>query len=416
MRAAPLFRPQSIAARQGAWLGEPTISLSPPIRLVSFSSCVLVVAMVAAVVFGSYARRTNLRGLMLPSSGLVKVSAPQSGAIRSSNVSNDQEVHAGDVLYVLDTDTTSSDGATQEKILASLRHQRDLLAEQIETKERLRASKNRDLREKVANLRAQVLQASVQVSVQSTFTDVLQRQFADFSSYVTKGITSVNELQVRQQAWMQAKSQLENLRNNKLQLEAQLTDAEFQLRSNDPQTDADISAVRKQILDIDQKVANSEASRSVEIRAPSDGYVTAIDGHVGQPVAANAPLLTIVPTSALLAELVAPSSAVGFIAPGERVLLRYDAFPYQKFGQYQGTVVGVSRAALTDEQIKSLPIEAQKMTYYRVDVRPDDAYVNVYGREQPLRASMQVDAYVLLDRRRLYEWILEPLFSLRRSL
>jgi membrane fusion protein len=397
-------------------LGEPTISLSPPIRLVSFSSCVLVVAMVAAVVFGSYARRTNLRGLMLPSSGLVKVSAPQSGAIRSSNVSNDQEVHAGDVLYVLDTDTTSSDGATQEKILASLRHQRDLLAKQIETKERLRASKNRDLREKVANLRAQVLQASVQVSVQSSFTDVLQRQFADFSSYVTKGITSVNELQVRQQAWMQAKSELENLRNNKLKLEAQLTDAEFQLRSNDPQTDADIDAVRKQILDIDQKVANSEASRSVEIRAPSDGYVTAIDGHVGQPVAANAPLLTIVPTSALLAELVAPSSAVGFIAPGERVLLRYDAFPYQKFGQYQGTVVGVSRAALTDEQIKSLPIEAQKMTYYRVDVRPDDAYVNVYGREQPLRASMQVDAYVLLDRRRLYEWILEPLFSLRRSL
>jgi multidrug efflux pump subunit AcrA (membrane-fusion protein) len=47
--------------------------------------------------------------------------------------------------------------------------------------------------------------------------------------------------------------------------------------------------VRKQILDIDQKVANSEAGRSVEIRAPSDDYVTAIDGHVGQPVAANAP-------------------------------------------------------------------------------------------------------------------------------
>ena len=129
----------------------------------------------------------------------------------------------------------------------------------------------------------------MQVSVQSSFTDVLQRQFADFSSYVTKGITLVNELQVRQQAWMQAKSELENLRNNKLKLEAQLTDAEFQLRSNDPQTDADIDAVRKQILDIDQKVANSEASCSVEIRAPSDGYVTDIDGHVGQPVAANAP-------------------------------------------------------------------------------------------------------------------------------
>ena len=72
----------------------------------------------------------------------------------------------------------------------------------------------------------------------------------------------------------------------------------------------------------------------MEIRAPGDGFITSIVGHAGQPVAANAPLLTIVPASDLRAELLAPSSAVGFIAPGERVLLRYDAFPYQKFGQY----------------------------------------------------------------------------------
>ena len=79
-------------------------------------------------------------------------------------------------------------------------------------------------------------------------------------------------------------------------------------------------------------------------------------------------------------------------------------------------MVGVSQAALSDEEIKSLPIEAQKITYYRVAVKPDNAHVSVYGREQPLRASMQVDAYVLLDRRRLYEWILEPLYGFRHSL
>jgi membrane fusion protein len=411
-----LFRPESIAARQNAWLGQPTISLAPPVSLISISSCVLAAVMVAMVILGSYARRTNLRGLMLPSSGLVKVFAPQRGAIRSTNVANDQKVHAGEILYVLDTDTTSSGGATQERILVSLRHQRDLLVRQIETRLQLRMSKDRELQDKITNLRAQIEQAALQIAVQSSFTDVLQRQYSDFSSYVTKGLTSVNDLQVREQAWMHAKTGLEDLKNTKLKLEAQLTDAEYQLRTNAPQTDADINPVHNQVLDIDQRIANSEASRSVQIRAPSDGYVTAIDGHVGQSVAANAPLLTIVPTSPLLAELVAPSSAVGFIAPGERVLLRYDAFPYQHFGQYLGTVVDVSRAALTDEEIKSLPIAAQKVTYYRVDVRPDDPYVNVDGREQPLRASMQVEAYVLLDRRRLYQWILAPVYGLRRSL
>lgn len=411
-----LFRPEFIAARQNAWLGQPTISLAPPVNLISISSCVLAAVMVAMVILGSYARRTDLRGLMLPSSGLVKVFAPQSGAIRSASVANDQKVHAGDVLYVLDTDTTSSDGATQERILASLGHQRDLLLRQIETKLQLHRSKDRELQDKLTNLRAQIEQAALQIAVQSSFTDVLQRQYNDFSSYVTKGITSVNDLQVREQAWMHARTELEDLKNTKLKLEAQLTDAEYQLRTNAPQTDADINAVHNQVLDIDQRIANSEASRSVQIRAPSDGYVTAIDGHVGQSVAANAPLLTIVPASPLLAELVAPSSAVGFIAPGERVLLRYDAFPYQHFGQYLGKVVDVSRAALTDEEIKSLPIAAQKVTYYRVDVRPDNPYVNVDGRETPLRASMQVEAYVLLDRRHLYQWILAPVYGWRHSL
>src|SRR5205823_14707037 len=105
------------------------------------------------------------------------------------------------------------------------------------------------------------------------------------------------------------------------------------------------------------------------------------------------------------AELLAPSSAVGFIAQGQRVLLRYNAFADQKFGQCGGGVTGVSQAALSDEEVKALPIEAQKATYYRVVVKPDNEFVNVYGRRQPLRASMQVEAYVLLDRRPLYQWI-----------
>jgi membrane fusion protein len=329
---------------------------------------------------------------------------------------DEQMVRTGDLLYVLDTDTTSTDGATQQRILAALRHQRDLLAAGIANKEELRTTKSRDLREKVDNLRAQIEQAAVQVSVGASFAEILQRQYEQFSGFVTKGVSSLNELQMRQQSWMRAKTELEELRNGKLRLEAQLTDSEYQLHANDREAAADINGMHSQMLDIDQKIANSEASRSVEIRAPRDGHITAIAGHAGQVVAANAALLTIVPASELRAELIAPSSAVGFVAAGERVLLRYTAFPYQKFGQYWGTVTGVSQAALSDEEVKSLPIEAQKAVYYRVAVKPDNEYVSVYGRDQPLRASMQVEAYVLLDRRPLYQWILEPLYGFRRSL
>ena len=34
-----------------------------------------------------------------------------------------------------------------------------------------------------------------------------------------------------------------------------------------------------------------------------------------------------------------------------------------------------------------------------------------YGKAQPLKAGMTIEADVLLDKRRLYEWVLEPVFG-----
>jgi len=119
------------------------------------------------------------------------------------------------------------------------------------------------------------------------------------------------------------------------------------------------------------------------------------------------------------AELLAPSSAVGFIHKGGRVLLRYSAFPYQKFGEYWGTVVSVSRAALNAEEVKNLlggaPPSKQNGPFYRVVVEPDTQIVNIYGEELTLPAGMQAHAYALLERRQLYEWVLEPLYDIGRA-
>ena len=131
-------------------------------------------------------------------------------------------------------------------------------------------------------------------------------------------------------------------------------------------------------------------------------------------------MLKIVPQDApLQAELLAPSSAVGFIHKGGRVLLRYSAFPYQKFGEYWGTVVSVSRTVLNAEEVKNLlagaPPSQQNGPFYRVVVEPDTQKVSVYGEELGLPAGMQVHAYALLERRQLYEWMLEPLYDIRRA-
>jgi membrane fusion protein len=99
--------------------------------------------------------------------------------------------------------------------------------------------------------------------------------------------------------------------------------------------------------------------------------------------------------------------------------LRYSSFPYQKFGQYAGTVQDVSLAALSDPEIQELKTgaSAAKQTgpYYRVSVLPDRQMVDVFGHQKRLPDDMQVRAFVLLDRRPLYQWILEPLYSVGRA-
>ena len=65
--------------------------------------------------------------------------------------------------------------------------------------------------------------------------------------------------------------------------------------------------------------------------------------------------MTLVPAGALLeARLYGPSRAIGFVRPGQRVLLRYDAYPHQKFGHYAGTVTAVSRATVSPGELAGL--------------------------------------------------------------
>jgi membrane fusion protein len=258
---------------------------------------------------------------------------------------------------------------------------------------------------------------SVQISLKEEFVRTVTKNYADFTRFQATGVGNVMATLAQQQNWMRARDELEELKSRILRLKAELIETQFQQENIDLQFDNEIDGMRSKISDLEQQVANTEARRSMEIHAPGAGTVTAIASHAGQMVASGARMLTIVPSQEKMhAELLAPSTSIGFIRPGQRVLLRYTAFPYQKFGQYWGTVTEVSHAALQPEELKtlvpSLPAADQSRTFYRAIVVPDRQDVTAYGRPEPLKASMQVEAQVLLEKRPIYQWILEPLYGL----
>jgi len=415
-----LFRPESLRAGELAWQGRPALALGTPAAFTSLASVTLALAIAALITFGSYARRVDMEGTVLPSASLMAISSPSPSWIAALAVREGEAVEKGALLYTLDLDTATKDGSTQKQIINAQTAAREMLTQQINRKTRMSEETQRELRQKIENLKVQIDQLGGQLIMQQGFFKIITKEYNLFVGLVERRQASLNELDSRQQAWMQSQSKLQELENSKLRLKGELNDAQYQLATIAISTADEIDTLRTKILDIDEKLANSEAHRSIEIRAPEAGVVTAIVGHPGQVVGAGSPMLKIVPEHATMhAELLAPSSAIGFIHEGERVLLRYSAFPYQKFGEYRGTVASVSQAALKPDEVESLrtgaPPLKEKGPFYRVIVNPDSQFVKIYGEERALPASMQVQAYALLDRRPLYQWILDPLYDVGRA-
>jgi len=98
------------------------------------------------------------------------------------------------------------------------------------------------------------------------------------------------------------------------------------------------------------------------------------------------------------------------------VNLRFRAYPYQKFGVHRGSVVDVSTASSFAGELIGVDATSsifnQGEPLYRVIVKLDAQSVTTYGMQNPLHAGMLVDADILQETRKLYEWILEPLYTL----
>ncbi len=77
-------------------------------------------------------------------------------------------------------------------------------------------------------------------------------------------------------------------------------------------------------------------------------------------------------------------------------------------------VTEISRSALRAEELP-VPTDPAE-TYYRITVGLAKQGVLAYGKLEPLQPGMEVRADILLDRRTLLEWLLDPLYTVTGQL
>jgi membrane fusion protein len=96
---------------------------------------------------------------------------------------------------------------------------------------------------------------------------------------------------------------------------------------------------------------------------------------------------------------------------GQQVNISYEAFPYQKFGTYSGKINQIAKSVIMPGELASGL--SFKEPVYKVVAELEKQQILAYGKELPLKPGMMLSADVTLDERTLFEWLLEPLYSLR---
>ncbi|MGH6773874.1 HlyD family efflux transporter periplasmic adaptor subunit [Brucella tritici] len=413
----PLFRKETVVARRDAWLGSPRLIQPISVQLTTVIGITVVSLLVAVLTFGEYTRRVRVHGAVVPSAGVLHVFAPQTGRLLQAFVSDNSTVTAGDPLFLLGTDTTTNLGETESVVKDQLQSRIDEIAEAIRQRVQLDQVDKRALAERRNATEREIERVDAQIAQTEAYTAVLQPRADKYRRLVDKGITLERSFEVAEQSYMQIRQELESLRRQRVQLEGTAADLGSKFEGFDANAAIVLGEMRQRIATLKEQLAQAEARRAIVIAAPANGTIAAVLTHSGQLVAAGTPLMSILPTGEKMEiHLLAGSKAIGFIREGARVLIRYTAFPYQKFGQYGGEVTKVSRVTLrpTEANADALAAQPQPLqAQYRITVQPDQPNVLAYGKAESLRVGMGVEADLLLDTRPLYQWLLEPLYSLR---
>jgi len=415
-----LFRQEVIDAKRGEWLGSIIVAAPLSRWLLTALALTLAATILLFLFFGHYTRRETVAGQLVPSAGLLNLAAPSAGTITRLHVRDGQAVKAGDVLLELSSEQDSAAlGDTHVLVGQQLDIQRSRLQADLLNQKKLSKQQADALQGKIVLLRSQLTQIAGQLAIQQQQVTSNQQMLEKIRPLAAKGFVSAVQIQQQEAAVLDAQAQYKTLVRQQLDTRQQLDATEQQLAQLPLDDAGKRNDTERQLASLTQSMAQNEMQRAVVLRAPRDGVVSAVLLKEGQMVGAGQPLLSILPAGSVLqAQLLVPSRAIGFIEPGSRVVLRYQAFPYQKFGQQYGEVTEISRSALSPPDVAALMGQQsqQSQPLYRIRVKLDSQHVLVYGKPESVKPGMALEADILMERRRLIEWVFEPLYGMAHHL
>ena len=411
-----LFRKEVLEHKRHRLEGAVSLIQPPIFRRLTVLILTVVIVSLIFLSLGQYTRKERVSGVIEPDAGLLRVEASQSGLISEVLVSEGQLVQAGEpLLRIASAKHSSQELELNQALLNQYQFQLSSLERQITQQ---LAQDTLDLEQ--LNLQKVALEQRLSEldSQASTFKQRLmlnQQMVEQVGTLKGTGYISELELQRQRDTLLSLQQQASSIKSERVSLVSQLHQLEKQIEQRPLQQQTRIAQLESQSADLKMQLSSVEQQRLGELRAPKTGIISGLIAKVGKTVSVGQNLLSVLPeNSEMQAVVYVPTSAFGFVDVGQNARLRYHAFPYEKFGVYDGVIKEISNSVILPEEAATPGVLSEPA--YRVVVALTEQDIQAYGKATPLRAGMRLDADIVIEERSLLRWLFDPVFSIKGQL
>lgn len=417
-----LFRKDAIENRKMKWRGRAILLPGIPLWLIVLGCVFFLSAFLTFVITGNYTRRINVSGEITTWPRAVNIYSGVQGVVVKQFVQEGQTINKGEPIYQIDVSKSTRSGVVSDNQRRDIENQ---LVHVDNIISRLEESKKTTLStlEKQRSQYSEAFKRSSDIIKRAEEgIRIMKNNMENYRHYQSNGLITKDQLTNQIALYYQQQNNLLSLSGQNEQNALQITSLESQIQTQAAEFDNRIYQMELQRYELQKELVNTDAGGEIIVRALSNGKVDSMSVTVGQMVNAGDSLLQIIPKNIKNYYLVmwVPNDAVPYIAVGDKVNVRYEAFPAEKFGQFSATVRTLSKTPASPQEMLTYQgaprsLQGDAIPYYKVIVKPDKQVIAYNGKSLPLENGMKAQSTLFLEKRKIYQWMLSPFYDMKHS-
>ncbi|SSP21046.1 protein secretion efflux system ABC transporter [Acinetobacter baumannii] len=413
-----LFRKEVFESRKNRFVGNVIVSVPITFKMLALIFGLMGLALLIFIFSGEFTKKVRVSGQIMPNDGFVKIYSTRTSIVKDVYVKENDFVKVGQNLLHINNSFFLEDNKDLYDSISYESNQRiELFSKEIAKEKTIYENKKQNSIKELDYINKEISNANQLFYTTKYKLSVANDVYARYKIAHRNNAASLDEVQIKESQTLDLKNQLKQIESELDSLKENLRNKKFEILSLEQEHLKHLTKLQREGSEINQEKIQSQSNSDQILKSPVDGKISIINIEKGQTIELNKILMSIVPTNTkLVCFLYVPSNAIGFIKPNTEVSIRYFAFPYQKFGLAKAKVLSISETPIPYQDLNSLGlIPMQGITsnepVYIIKASLDKQTITAYGEEVNLKVGMLLEADIKLEKRKIYEWILEPLYT-----